>query len=365
MWRLNNAMPYNLQHEKTEICRHGRIHREVNFRMKHFTRLMSVLVVVALLVGTPVLSVFAQDDNPLCSGLEAADCATLNSAASAMDGVSSFRIPSWSFTLQGTDGTQNIDVSASGSGEVMLPADPAAPTEGLLIHLVVDQASMSLPGEEPQSGGVELLVLGDMAYVNYNGQWYGEQLTPEDAQEMADTFGAGAGGDAGMLEGLDMDFTGVITTARGTDGELEGQAMQSFVTTVDINALLMAVLSSPAFGALLGMGMGEEAQGMDQMTPEDMQMMAAIFGPMLTGTTVSFEQWIGADDSLIHRLNLDVVLSLNLAMFDPEAGVISGELHFTTDLSEHNGTFTVEAPTDFLPMEELEEQGGIFSELSM
>lgn len=327
--------------------------------MKYLSRLMSILLVMAIVLGAPALTALAQDDNPLCEGLEAADCATLNSAAAAMADVSSFRIPAWSVTLVGSDGNENIDFAANGSGEVMLPADPATPTEGLLIHLVIDSVTATTPDSGTKSGSAEVLILGDMIYVNQDGQWYGEQMTQEDIEDLTGTFSMDGGAASMDLGALGIDATGIISTMRGADGELEGQAMQSYVTTVDINALLMAVFSSPAFGALIGMGLGADSgeMGMDEMTPEDM--------PMLAGTTISFEQWVGADDNLIHRIALDAVLNFDMTMFDPEAGSITGELHFMAELGEHGGTFTVEPPADYAPMEELEEAGGLLSEFSM
>lgn len=335
--------------------------------MKHLTRLMSILLVMAIVLGAPALTAFAQDDNPLCAGLEAADCAILNNVAVAMADVSSFRISSWSVTLVGSDGTENIDFAANGSGEVMLPADPNAPTEGLLLHLVIDSATATTPDGGTQSGSAELLILNDMIYVNQGGEWYGEQMTQEDIEDLTSSFGVDGGAVSMDLGALGIDATGVISTMRGEDGEVMGQAVQSYVTTVDINTLLLAVFNSPAFGALVGMGMDEGAgeTGMDEMTPEDMQMLAAIFGPTLAGTTISFEQRVGVDDGLIHGIALDAVLNLNMTMFDPEAGTITGELHFMSELSEHNGTFTVEPPADYAPLEELEETEGLLSELGM
>lgn len=334
--------------------------------MKQLTRLMSVLIVVAVLVGTPALSVFAQGDNPACTGLEAADCETLTGAAAAMQTVTSFSIPSWSFSLAGTDGTDSIDVSASGSGEFMLPPDLANPTAGLMVHLVIDSYSATVPGEDPQSGSVEVIMADGMAYINYDGQWYGEELTADDAQSLTDSFGGASTGSFG-LDSLGVDLTSVATTTRGVDTEANGQTVQTYVTSIDGGALLVSVLSSPAFGSLLGMGMSAETSdlGMDQMTPEDMQMMAAIFAPMMAGTTIEFGQGIGADDNYIYSVALDVALNLDLTIFDPEAGSVSGELHFAAEVSDHNGTFTVEAPADYSPMEELDMQGNPLSGLGM
>ena len=205
-----------------------------------------------------------------------------------------------------------------------------------------------------------------MTYAKYNDQWYGGELTADDAQSLTDVFGSTATGSLGM-DSLGIDLTGVATTIRGADTEADGQTVQTYVTSVDVSGLRAAVLASPAFGSLLGMGMGADASdmGLDQMTPEDMQMMSAIFAPMLAGTTIAFGQGIGVDDSYLHSVALDVALNLDMTMFDPEAGAISGELHFAADVSGHNQTFTVEAPAEYSPMEELDMQGNPLSGLGM
>ncbi|HML23638.1 MAG TPA: hypothetical protein PKD09_18425 [Aggregatilinea sp.] len=334
--------------------------------MKHLSRLMSVLVIVAVLMGMPALSAFAQGDNPACAGLEAADCEVLTGATAAMGTVSSFRIPAWSFTLTGTDGTDNIDISASGSGEFVMPSDPANPMDGLMVHLVIDSIEATIPGEDPVSDSAEVIVADGMTYVNYGGQWYGEELTAEDASTFGDLFSGSASGSMG-LDSLGIDMTGVVTTTRGADADADGQAVQTYVTSVDVGGMLTALLSSPSFGALLGMGMGAEGadMGMGDMTPEDLQMIGAMFAPMLAGTTIEFTQGIGVDDSYIHSVALDVVLNLDISMFDPETAPISGELHFSAGVSEHNGSFTVEAPAEYSPMEELDAQGGLFGNMGM
>jgi len=106
-------------------------------------------------------------------------------------------------------------------------------------------------------------------------------------------------------------------------------------------------------GALLGES-GEE-MGLSEMTPQDLQMMGMILTPMLQGTTLSFQQWIGTEDQFLHRLALDMNINVNLGMFgEADTPPITGAFHFEADLDQVNETFDIAAPTEFKPMDEME-----------
>jgi len=158
------------------------------------------------------------------------------------------------------------------------------------------------------------------------------------------------GGEGGMgLDQLGIDLTGVATTTR-TDQD----GMALFTTNVDINLLLNALLASPALGSLMGAD-----PGMAEMTPEQLQAMGAMIAPMLTGTTISFGQVVNPEDSTLRGVRVDATLGLDLTMFDPEAGSITGEFHFSADFDQFNEAFDVPAPESFRPLEELDTEGAL------
>jgi len=322
--------------------------------MKLFRRSLALWIVAALLIVAPGAALAQDGPNPLCTGLTDADCQLLSSASGAMEGVKSFSIPSYSisFFLNSLDGETTFN--ATGSGHVMLPPDPESP-EGLLFHLVIDSASYSTPTSGQSGGEGESLVLGDMLYVKFNGEWYGGSLS-EGAEEAEDEFDTGAVSDLTDLQqqfaDLGIDMTGVVTTARDADTDVMGQTVANFTTTVDITQLFLALLPSPALGEAMGMA----AEGDEAMTPEDLQLIAAFIAPMFQGTIISFSQGIGTEDNLVHSIRFDTVLNADLSLFAPEVGAVAGELHFAADLDEYNGTFEIPAPESYRPLEELEAQ---------
>jgi len=321
--------------------------------MKRFGRYLALTLVAALVLVVPGTAL-AQDSNPVCAGLTDADCQLLTGASAGMDGVRSFSIPSYSinFVLNSASGETTFNVS--GSGHLMLPEglETMESAEGLLVHLVMDSASYSTPTDSSAGSG-ELLILNDMLYVKVNDEWYGGSLeeSAEDAEDSMSSSGLEDLDDlADQFADLGIDITGVVTSVRNPDGDAMGQPTASFTTTVDITALLMAVLQSPAVGEAMGLG----GTGEDAMTPEDLQMVGAFLGPMFMGTAISFTQSIGTEDNLIHSVALDVVLNADLSMFAPEIGAVAGALNFAADLDDFNGTFEVPAPENYRPLEELE-----------
>ncbi len=322
--------------------------------MKRFARWLPV-VLVAILALVPVLPALAQGGtNPVCNGLSESDCAILEGPT--QNTVTSFLTPSWEVRFNFTDGTESVAFSGKGSGGFSF-------ADGQIVaHLVIDELSVEAPDTPAWSGAIEVIVTNDMAYINYNGEWYGEAITPEDLQSM----GLGSVADlsslsdmGSMMSGTDMgiDLTGVLTTTRGADAESMGQKMADFTTTVDLTGLITAVLSSPMLGEALGAAGGAgDSLGLGGMTAEDMQMMGMFIGPLLAGTSISFEQWIGLDDSQIHMVKLDIPVNLDLSMLAPEVGKVTGEIYFMAELAAHNQPVEVTPPASYKPIAELETQ---------
>ncbi|MBP8972365.1 MAG: hypothetical protein KBH93_00705 [Anaerolineae bacterium] len=322
--------------------------------MKHFVRRLPIVLIV-LLALTLAAPAFAQGSDPLCTGLSDADCQLLLGTTTAMAGLTSFTTPAWAVDLNVSDGTQQYVFNANGSGGFQLAPDASE----LLIHLVINQASIASP-DLTQSLAAEIILTQNMGYVNYNGEWYGGEITEEDLAEMGlgdldSMLGGettGGLGDAASLAGIDL--TGVITTTRGADEQVGGQPVAAFTTNINIAQLVTALLSSPTVGEALGMGGAE--LGMEEMTPEDIQMMGAFLTPLLSQTTLSVGQWVGTNDQMLRKIALDMVLNLDLTMFDPEASAIAGNISFMAELDGFNQPLAVTFPQSYRPIEELEAQ---------
>lgn len=326
--------------------------------MKYFARRLPVVLVIllALTLAAPAL---AQGGDPLCTGLSEPDCQLLLGTTAAMAGVTSLTTPVWAIDLDLSDGTEEYVFNANGSAGFQFAPDGSE----FLIHLVIEQASIVGP-DLTQSLAAEIILTQDMGYINYNGEWYGGEITEEDLAEMGlgdlgsltdlgGTLGGTTGlGDAAALAGIDL--TGVITTTRGADEQVGGQPVAAFTIDINLAQLVMALLSSPTMGEALGLG-GDEL-GLGEMTPEDIQMMGAILTPLLSQTTLSVGEWVGISDQMLRKIALDMVINLDLSMFDPEIGAITGNISFMAELDGFNQPLAVTFPSSYRPIEELEAQ---------
>jgi hypothetical protein len=320
--------------------------------MKRLVQRLPVVLVI-LLTFTLVAPAFAQGGDPLCTGLNDADCQLLLGAGPAMAGLTSFTTPAWAIDLNFSDGTEEFVFNANGSGGFQFAPDAAE----FLIHLVIEQVSIVSP-ELTQSISAEIILTPEMGYVNYNGEWYGSPITEEDLAEMGlGDLGSMLGGDTDLGEAAALagiDLTGIITTTRGPDEQVGGQPVASFVTDINLAQLITAALSSPTVGQALGMGGAE--LGMEEMTPEDIQMMGAFLTPLLSQTTLSVGQWVGVNDAMLRQVSFDMALNIDLSAFDPAATPITGNISFMSGLDGFNQPLTVTFPDSYRPIEELEAQ---------
>jgi hypothetical protein len=81
-------------------------------------------------------------------------------------------------------------------------------------------------------------------------------------------------------------------------------------------------------------------------------MIGAMVAPMLGTTSITCDQWVGADGNL-HEIKLNVVLDIDPSLFSPSTGKITGNFTFSTDLSGVNQSYSVTPPTSYKPMSDL------------
>lgn len=340
--------------------------------MKQLKRFLPVLIVIGLLAFGPVLASFAQGStDPLCTGLSDSDCQILTQSQTAMSGVKSFTLPSWSVSFKANAQGTDVQLDAKGSAAVQVASGGSKNA----IDLKLDQVTVTSNGKTASVSGAEVMIDNDMVYVLYNNQWYGQQLSAQDLSSLGlgGTAGSLAGGlgaltgqmqqPGGMsLGGLaqmgGVDLTGVVSTVRGADAQVAGKNVATFTSTIDFTKLLSALLGSPMIGQLAGSAMGGTTGGTEAtpMSPQELQMIAGMLGPMFTGTTITLEQQIAPDDGYIYGLKLDVVLNMDATMFSPETGKIAAELHVSTALGNFNESVTLNPPATYGTMTQLEEE---------
>lgn len=324
--------------------------------MKKLARVVPILVLIAVFALVPALTAFAQGGgtNALCGGLSDADCKILTDAQAKLQGTTSFTAPSWSVSFNATTSSDTIKFDAKGSGAFSFKSQT-----DFLVDLKVDQFSATSKGKTQSASGLEAIINPQKVFVQYNGTWYAEDLSASSMSGMnlGSLSGMMGGGQGGMsmsqLEQMGIKLDGVVTTARGADATVGSAKVAVFTTNIDVIKLVSAVLASPAVGQALGGMMGGTSGSTSGLKPEDMQMVGALIGPMLTGTTLSVEQSIGLDDSLLHAVKVDAVLSLDASMLSPSTGKIAGEFHFAGEFGNVNEPVNVTIPTDTKPMSDL------------
>jgi hypothetical protein len=127
---------------------------------------------------------------------------------------------------------------------------------------------------------------------------------------------------------------------------------------VDFTKLLVALLGSPMIGQIAGSAMGGTSGGTEAtpMSPQELQMIAGMLGPMFTGTTIGFEQQISPDDAYIYGLKIDAVLNMDATMFSADAGKIAADFHVATGMDKYNEPVTVTPPVSYGTMDQLNEE---------
>ncbi len=315
--------------------------------MSRFTRVSAMVILVTLLALSLAVPAFAQTGgDPICNGLTAADCELLTAAGDAMDGVDSLSIPAWSLALTLMVQGEGIDLQASGSAPALDFAEP--PT----VHFVIEDAVLTTP-DGSESGGLEFITQDNMIFVKVEGEWYGGAADDEALGDVGEMPELGDLETLGELD-LDVDLSGAISTVRGEDVAMADQSMATFTTTLDPARALSALLMDPSIGGMLGMALGEADLGAQELRPEDLQLLGAMLGPMLSKSTISFEQWVGLDDSLIHKIVLNVVIDVDLSFIAPELGVVTGNMVLESDMADFNETFEVAVPESYKSLEDLD-----------
>jgi hypothetical protein len=374
-------------------------------KTKHL-RCVSILALFALLASG--WTAFArQDGSPVnCDGLSATDCQLLTDSTAAMQGLHSWTMPTWSFSLGMMAGEESVNLAADGSGTLILPQTLVAlvsdmpPTTGMTslqpaitllksldaakiqqalaelgLQVVVDHFSLQAPGEEIATS-LEALFKDSALYVQLespNGAkaWFGDQaeLSATDLQDLQTTLDEmlmqlesedtqAAMAQLSELSGLQTQLTALankyVTTTRGPDQALGGQMMAVFTTTVDLVGflqdpelapLVMDYLQSPALAQL-----SPDLSTAD-INETQLQFLLMTIGLMLKESTITVDQWVGLDDKYVHKFGLDLALSVDMSLFGQEAGMSSLALNGTAavELEDINAASLadVAAPTDY------------------
>ncbi|MBN2469609.1 MAG: hypothetical protein JXN59_02700 [Anaerolineae bacterium] len=346
------------------------------------SRILSVLLVVMLvLMAAP--AVLAQGiDDMTCAGLSESDCAILLQATANSADVESFYADFAADLLLSNLGAVAMmfgeaeevgDITFTLAGDGVFMTDEAGNPP---IRLEMAMNAEMNDGTETDGGSMNVIIADGIIYNSEDGGATWEGVTFEDALNSMDPesramieglFGGdlselpeaalspddlAEGNPLAMLEefGLSEDdiialasVPGFFTQQRVEDEELLGQNMVVFETVIDLAPLF----ASQEFGNVLNGVMAAAAE--EDPEAAEMGMMVPM---LLSGLDVQIvqQQYIGADDMLVHGMAVDMALAFDLAILmggaqeGQEMPPITMNMSFYVILDQINEMFDIVAP---------------------
>lgn len=319
--------------------------------MKLRSFVITTLVALLLLMASAVT---AQDMMDPCFGLSETDCADINNAYMALDGVNSFMMDySINFSVTGLPESAGFtELTFNNSGTGALATDMTADFPVLM------NLSMTTSATGPEAipeNTIEMRIVDGMLYMTNpeTGEWGSINLmeAASDPSALGLPFDpeALASGDADALEaaGLDMSAMmgamGSVMELMTVDGFLaytrDGDV---FTFTADIDTLLNA----PEFTETLST-LAESSPDMAQLG-----MIGGMAPMLLQDGAITINQHLNPDLGAVDQIDFLTSLTINASAIDPEATEpIVIDLAFTVTISEPNGEFTFVAPENATPLD--------------
>jgi hypothetical protein len=150
-----------------------------------------------------------------------------------------------------------------------------------------------------------------------------------------------------------------VVTTRGDDAEMMGQTMSVFTTTFDLKALLsdpdlpgllIDFFSNPALSNL-----GANTGDLSSINETQIQFLLLTAGLMLKDATLSASQWVGADDSYIHQLDLTATINIDLSLLGVDADIqaVNIDAAVSVEMADFDSDVlaAVDVPTEYVPLD--------------
>lgn len=320
--------------------------------------MLFTVVLLLLAVMAPLASAQDMDlDIDPCLGLSEEDCAYINDAYAALDGVNSF---SMDYTLDVTisglpEGSgmseSSVTLNHAGSGAFAMDLEGAFP----IMMDIRTESTVSGPDGGTVNNDFRIVdgilymsnVLGPDTWASLNlleNADMGAQVIPGlniDPNEMADP--EAMGDMTGMLEGFAAlaELPGFLTYVR--DGN-------TFVFTMDMSALF----SAQEFQAML--------EQISESDPEMAQvaMLGAMAPMILDEGVITVTQMVDPELGAVTGIGFNADFTIDGAMLDPELTepIVIG-IDFNVTISDLNGEFEFVAPENAQPLDEMMGEGSM------
>ncbi len=297
--------------------------------------LVQLLIFIFMLaMGFPMVS------QPIdCTGLEASDCQILQNAAAAMKEAGSYNNAQFTGQLGGSGGTSEGNTgTVSGSGPVILDAEGLTSAADWTFNLDLNEGEQ-IPGRFVLKEGAFYIASEDE-----NGElvWMGTAFNTSEL--MNDLIRGGLVAEA-------LASPGVATTIRLEDTEMNGQVMQVYTSNIDFVTFLLSPSVLSALEEVIASMPEEEGGGMAAQAGGDIAGAIQLLPLLLSDDTIRYTVWVGAEDGLVHHLELYMNIVLDATMIDPTIGEVTLSVDFKTDFDGIGQSYTVEAPADYEPMD--------------
>lgn len=168
---------------------------------------------------------------------------------------------------------------------------------------------------------------------------------------------------AGPVQRLEALMNAHISSTRGPNAVFNGQTMHTFTTSFDLKGFLadpdlppalLSLLQNPALAAL-ELELGE----LETLNETQIQFVLMTAGLLIANSSITMEQWIGAEDSYVHRVGLDIALDLNLELLGEEAetqsAAIVGSALLTLDDINTATLDGISVPAVYYPLDDTED----------
>lgn len=335
--------------------------------------LLSLLLVVTLV--TIAVSPFDLSTARAQGGgcpLSPEDCALLAAAVEAASEQTSVNVKSFNLDLAGGMGDQQSSLSATGFGPIVFDEG----NDTFAIDLTFTDATLTTPDETQTGPGAFRFVDGDIYFGRGEGdaiEWQGTELDSGEAEAQLDELGLDINDIQnfpllGALQALN-ELPGVVIWSRGEDMTLEdGRTVAVFTFDLDLASLVgsqefVNALSEALLPLVAQMG----GEGGDMFSDPStisfiLSLVLSQLSDQLSASTAQLSVWISPEDNLIYGLSsvVDVTLDLGFLMSlapgatdsgSASTGPITFAMDFQAVLDQHNGSFTVEAPAEFEPLD--------------
>lgn len=324
--------------------------------------LVAVLGLPVLACGFPLPVTMSTEEaaaptgKVVCASTEAADsCQMRQDAYELMAGLQSGSVQNMDMALTYDSGEDKGDMHFSGAYDFVV--NPGAEGLGIDVAAVIDEGTFTDAESTEDLSGAQFVIVGGQGYSKLpdDETWNQEDLTSDSDTVLGLGMILGLGGMSVDLFSEPTAFTVELLD----DATIDGQTMYVQKLTADLTGLMS---SATALTGLMNAGASASGGALSEeelgMAPEDVAALAPMLAGFMGNSSFVTTIYIGADDGLIHRVEDNYVLSMDMSALDPTTAPMLFSYVLSGDITSHNAVASIVAPEGAVVSE-----GGLLGEL--